>query len=454
MSMYEYFEAGVRGGMTFVNKHHAVKDAETELCYLDVNNLYGVPLSGKLPCRGFEWVKGEPDTLLKLCDNLPNEEADFGYVLEVDLHIPYAEHERLADLPPAPRSEKPPGSKSNKLLLTLEDKEHYIVHSALLKFYIEELRVRVLRVHRAVKFQQDYIFRNYINSNTEKRARSTTKFHKDYYKLMNNSLYGKTVKNLRKRKDVRLCNQATKFVSYVSRPLFKRAMQIDDNLSAAFMMKDTVVLDRPVYIGQAVLDISKLRMYRLQYADLEKYRIRHPEGSISILAGDTDSFFLAVKNISLANVLYPEMINDGLLDTSNYHHQSRLYNPQFENKIGLVKDESGGKADYIEWIFLRPKCYSMLCSGDIGNCHRAKGIQRRTDLTHTDYTHIYNSYNPYALDPPDTHTVTQRSIISRTHQLYTVERSKIALSIMDDKRMWIAKNDSLPYGYRGRVYTL
>ena len=257
------------------------------------------------------------------------------------------------------------------------------------------------------------------------------------------------MENLRKRKDIRLCTHADSFVSYSSRPLFKRAVQIDDNLTEAVMIKERIILDRPVYIGQAVLDLSKLRMYRLQYVELERYRQLYPQSSITILAGDTDSFFLEVRNLSLTNTLLPAMKNDGLLDTSNYPCTSPLFSRDKENKIGLFKDESGGVADYLECIFLRPKTYSMHCSDISDSCHRAKGIQKATTLTHELYRNIYLSYNPSQLDtqPPLTHSVEQRNIVSQLHQLYTVSYNKRALSIMDDKRVWVESNLSLPYGH-------
>ena len=103
------------------------------------------------------------------------------------------------------------------------------------------------------------------------------------------------------------------------------------------------MLDRPVYIGQAVLDLSKLRMYRLQYVELRRYREQYAGSSINIVAGDTDSFFLEVKGINLANQLLPQMQKGGLLDTSNYPTDSILFSRQYENKGGLFKDESGAK---------------------------------------------------------------------------------------------------------------
>ena len=95
------------------------------------------------------------------------------------------------------------------------------------------------------------------------RAQATEKFKKDYYKLKNNALYGKTVENLRKRKDVRLCNNRQYFVTQSSKATYRRCIIIKENLVAAILNKETICLDRPVYIEQAVLDLSTLRMYQL-----------------------------------------------------------------------------------------------------------------------------------------------------------------------------------------------
>ena len=448
LSMYDYFEAGVRGGMTFVNQHYARHDDSTELLYIDINNLYGWALSQYLPARNFHWITDDAELSVIMSQPLPDENSTVGYVLEVDMSIPVEFHDRLSDLPPAPLSQIPPGSKVKKLLLSMEPKTHYVIHSALLKFYVEVIGIKVDKVHRAIGFTQEQVFCKYIAMNTEKRAKSTTKFEKDYYKLKNNALYGKTVENLRKRKDVRLCNTRQSFIAQSSKPCFRRSIIIKENLVAAILNKETIMLDRPVYIGQAVLDLSKLRMYRLQYVDLQRYREQYAGCTINIVAGDTDSFFLEVKGVSLANQLLPQMRKDCLLDTSNYPTDSVLFSRQFENKIGLFKDESGGKDVYKEWVFLRPKCYSMLCE-DNSSSHKAKGVKRGTELQHEQYLNIYKSFHPDIDSPPSPkrHCVDQRRIGSVNHDIFTTRYRKLALSINDDKRAWIGQNSSLPYGH-------
>jgi len=264
--------------------------------------------------------------------------------------------------------------------------------------------------------------------------------------LKNNALYGTTVENLRKRNDLRLCNTDRKLVTYASKPTFKRSKVICQDLVAAMLSKDTICLNRPVYIGQAVLDLSKLRMYRLQYQDLAEYRQRF-SCEINILAGDTDSFFLEVCGVDLTTQLLPAMMHDGLLETSNYNPASPLFSKLHENEIGLFKDESGGKDVFMEWVFLRPKCYSMLTESNISK-HRAKGVTRRTPLLHQQYLDVYHSFHPDDQQtPPKRVSAGQHNFRSDNHSILTVSYNKVALSVVDDKRMWLTQNTSLPYGH-------
>ena len=111
-------------------------------------------------------------------------------------------------------------------------------------------------------------------------------------------------------------------------------MVVTDDLLVAHLSKESICLDRPIYIGQAVLDLSKLRMYQLQYHELENYRNEFKGCELNIIAGDTDSFFLECRNIDVSSQLLPAMIRDELLDTSNFPKSHSLYS----NKI--IKLES------------------------------------------------------------------------------------------------------------------
>ena len=184
-------------------------------------------------------------------------------------------------------------------------------------------------------------------------------------------------------------------------------------------------------------------MYQLHYVELAQYR-RSLNCQIDLVAGDTDSFFLACKNVALSNLLRC-MLDDGLLDTSNYPVHHDLYDSRNTNKVGLFKDESGGEHSFQEWIFLRPKCYSMLRCDDSNSVRKAKGVTHYAIKNQLNHQHYQKVYAEGIAD--QSIYVTQARIGSINHQLYTMRNQKLALKMQDDKRAWIAKNNSLPYGH-------
>jgi hypothetical protein len=303
-----------------------------------------------------------------------------------------------------------------------------------LQFFLK-LGAQVTKVHRAIRYKQAPIFREYIDMNTSKRAAATNEFEMDYFKLKNNSLYDKTVENLKKRMCLLLCTTEKGLVTYTSKANFKRTIKIADDFVAVLLQKEAVVLDRPSYIGQAVLDLSKLRMYQLQYRDLEKYRQQFG-CTLSIIAGDTDSFFVECRDINL-DILMRAMMENGLLDTSKFPKTHPLYSPN-NTQIGNFKDESKGVIHYKEWIFLRPKGYSLLSSET--ETIKAKGISlKQTKISHESYRKVYEERLVIS--------VPQKKFISRKHQIFTSNFNKVALSANDDKRKWVGANKSYAFGH-------
>ena len=433
--MYRFFSLSIRGGMTFVNTHYTKSDDDTSLLYIDINNLYGWALSQPLPCSNFSWILG--DGLEQMCMDLLRLDtvtSEYGYTMEVDLVIPDEHHDKLDQLPLAPELKCPPNSKIKKLLLTHTPKFNYIVHWRLLQCFVN-LGAQVVKVHRMIKYRQANVFANYINFNSQRRASSTSKFDKDFYKLKNNSLYGKTVENLLNRLNIRLCNNEKQFLTYTSHYGFRRSMHIAESLVAILLNRNTVCLDRPIYIGHTVLDLSKLRMYELQYKELESYR-NHFNCHIDIIAGDTDSFFLRCRNVNKLDLL-TKMHQDGLLDTSNYAPDHILYSSTFANQIGLFKDEGHGD-EFDEAVFLNTKCYSLHRPGS--GQMRAKGvILKQTSINHDNYLAVYNDGMPL--------NVNQTTFQTVNHQIFTVKRTKRALTVFENKRFWTSRNTSLAYGH-------
>ena len=239
--------------------------------------------------------------------------------------------------------------------------------------------------------------------------------------------------------NLRLCNSASKLVLYASNVNFRKSIKIDSDLVAVMLNKESICLDRPSYIGQAVLDLSKLRMYKLKYIDLKKYEDAF-NCQLNLIAGDTDSFFLECVNVSVRNTLIPAMIADESMETSNYDANHPRWSKHNAFKVGLFKDETEGKFELLEGIFLRPKCYSILTTVTGKSIMKAKGITLGSSgIDHESYLHSY-------FDEVDVN-VDQTKIMSVNHQLFTKKSKKKALSALDDKRYWVSKNFSVPYGH-------
>jgi hypothetical protein len=460
--MYRMFERGIRGGMTFTNLHHVSADNDTFLLPVDANNLYGQALSMPLPVGDFRWVDEQElqlnwseDSVLALDDD-----DEFAFLFELDLVYPTDIHRRTEELPLAPEKltiafedfpafmqqlwRQMNGDRkyrgTSKLMLTCRDKLQYVVHSRLLKFYLRQ-GLRIQRFHRAIQFRQAAFFGENIQRNSSRRAQAIDEFKKSYYKSKNNSLFGKTMENVRKRHSVRICTDNHQAEVLSSNPRLKDFFLVNDKLSVFQLGKETVVLNRPVYMGQCVLDLSKLVMYELLYEKLIP-TVTSLGGSLQLCGGDTDSFFLCVRNVDVERQLLPRMQADGLLDASNYPPQHELYSTKHKAQLGCVKDESAG-VRFKEWLLLRPKLYSFKShQGQYGCKKAAKGIQRaalRKLISHDDFVSAYE--NLCEMD------VRVRRIMSKRHQLYTIQQQKRALTVWEDKRAWIAANVSLPFGH-------
>lgn len=307
-----FVEKGMRGGISMVSKRYAkannsqVEDYDPEkpsshILYLDANNLYGWAMSQALPIRDFQWVdvSGLAETIAELPAD--NEE---GYILEVDMEYPAELHKAHNAYPLAPerlvvkkewmseyQRELLDGAlggaptEVEKLVPNLRNKDRYVLHYRNLQLYMS-LGMRLTKIHRALRFQQSPWMEPYIRMNTELRKKATSDFEKDLYKLMNNSVFGKTMENLRRRVDVKLvrANEEDKLRRLIASPAFARANIFDDDLAAVQMQKSRLVLNRPIYVGMSILDLSKTLMYDFYYKRLQ----RQYEDRCQLLYTDTN----------------------------------------------------------------------------------------------------------------------------------------------------------------------
>ena len=195
-------------------------------------------------------------------------------ILEVDLKYPKKLHNLHNDYPIAPEKVKVSSGmlseyckriadKYNistglvsKLIPMLEDKKKYVLHYRNLQLYLD-LGLKIKKVHRVLKFNQSPWIKQYIDFNTEKRKNAKNPFEKDFFKLMNNSVFGKTMENLQKRVDVRLVTNDKELNKLTSKPTCVSSKIFNENLVAVHKIKESLTLDRPAYVGMCILDLSK-----------------------------------------------------------------------------------------------------------------------------------------------------------------------------------------------------
>ena len=237
-------EEGIRGGMCqSVHRYAKVnnkymknynKNIESSyLMYLDANNLYGWAMSQKLPVNGFKWENDLSRFNEDFIKNY-NENSDIGYFLEVDVEYPkklFGSHKDLPFLPERKKLEK-----VEKLVCSIEDKEKYVIHIRALKQALNHGLI-LKDVHRVIKFNQEAWLKPYIDMNTKLRKEAKTDFEKDFFKLMNNSVFGKTMENVRKHRDIKLVTTEEKNIKLVSEPNYHTTKHFSNNLLAIEMKR-------------------------------------------------------------------------------------------------------------------------------------------------------------------------------------------------------------------------
>ena len=189
--------------------------------------------------------------------------------------------------------------------------------------------------------------------NTELRKVAGNDFEKGFYKLMNNAVFVKAMENIRKHRDIKLVTTDKKRSKLVSEPNYHTINLISEDLSVIETKKTKVKMNKPIYLGLSILEISKTLMYEFWYDYMKpKY-----DNNVKLCYMDTDSFIMNIKT----NDFYKDIANDveNRFDTSNYELNRPLTMGKNKKVIGLMKGELGGKI-ITEFVTLRPKTYSYL----------------------------------------------------------------------------------------------
>ena len=455
VDMFQFIEKGMRGGISYIanrygkanNKYmvnYNPKDATKYIVYLDANNLYGWAMIQYLPTGGFEWLTEKEVDLSKY-----NDESEKGLILEVDLEYPEELHDLHNDYPLAAEKIKVTedmlspycreiagkfGVKVGlvkKLVPTLSNKERYVLHYRNLQLYMS-LGLKLRKIHRALEFNQSPWLKPYIDFNTKKRAEAKNSFEKDFFKLMNNSVFGKTMENLRKRQDIKLVTDKEQLLKWASKPTFISSKIFNEDLVAVHKIKPTLKLNRPAYVGMCILDLSKTLMYYFHY----NYIKSQYGDKARLLFTDTDSLTYEIE----ADDVYQDFWKDKhLFDNSDYPKNSPFFDDTNKKVIGKFKDEAAG-IPIVEFVGLRSKMYSYI-KDDKQESRTAKGIKKnviKQKIQHDNYKDTL--FNKKQMR----HTM--RLIKSEKHQIGSYVLDKISLSCFDDKR-YIHKNGVTSYAY-------
>ena len=443
VDMFLFIEKGMRGGISYIanrygkgnNKYmenYNPEESSKYIMYLDANNLYGWAMSQYLPTGGFKWLNEEEVDLSKLDD-----ESKKGLILEVNLEYPKELHNLHNDYPLAAEKIKVTEDMLSpycreiaekfkvkvglveKLVPTLSKKERYVLHYRNLQLYMS-LGLKLTKIHRALEFNQSPWLKTYIDFNTKKRAKAKNSFEKDFFKLMNNSVFGKTMENLRKRQDIKLVTDEENLLKWTSKPSFVSFKIFNEDLVAVHKMKPTLTLNRPAYVGMCILDLSKTLMYDFHYNYIKsKYGDK-----ARLLFTDTDSLTYEIEE----DDVYQDFWKDKhLFDNSDYPKDSPFFDNTNKKVIGKFKDEVAG-LPIVEFVGLRSKMYSLMKNNEQGS-RTAKGIKKnviKQQLQHDNYKDVL--FNKKQLRHE------MRLIKSEKHRIGSYLVNKTSLSCFDDKR--------------------
>ena len=457
---------GIRGGLTQVIRKHGIANnnylsdydsskKRTYLQYLDANNLHCYDMTKKLPLNGYKWA----DTAIFTDDFIKNynDIGDKGYLLEVDVAYPKELHIVQRYLPflqdkMSKRHKEYEYKMSNlvkkaykkvyktfnithdpeyKLIATVQEKNKYVMNISTIK-QAQKLGLKSKKVHRAIESTKSDLLKPYIDKNTRLRKRAKNGFEKDFFKLMNNSIFGKMIENVRKRSEIKLIVTEERRKKLVLEPNYASCTTFSEHLMAIEMRRTNVLMDKPIIGGQAILDKSQELMYSFWY---EYLKPKHQE-KIDLLYMDTDSFVIEVETDDFFKDTQDDLKER--FGTINYHKDMVLPNEYRENAsankkvIGKMKNELG-KGYMSEFITISPKVYAykqIQVDGTVIEDKKARGTSKTVTKKTLSFDHYKN-----CLFNNEVVKCTQYRIKNTPRSVDTVQINKMALKSNDDKRL-------------------
>ena len=375
VSAYLMVESAVRGGISTISHRFSrannkmIPDYDESkptsyIVYLDMVNLYSYSMSLPLPVGDYKFLEQEEIDKFDILSVDPQGKT--GFFVDCSLEYSPSLHSSHSDFPMAPshliitkdmlspasiRLGEQLGQKfkpCKKLAPTLLDKEHYVCHSSNLQFYVRHGLI-VTKIHRILSFTQTPFLKPYIDFNSSKRQQAKNSFEKQFYKLANNAIYGRTLMNKRDHNKFILCTNKKQGTRVASKPNFKNFNIISKNLTLATLAPEHVCLDTPISAGCAILDLSKLRMFQFHYEYIKK---RYPGGVTEEGVARGDAILLFTDTDSFAYKIFTENVyqdicedRDEQYDTSDFPEDHICHSVKKQENSRIYERRDGWSTD-------------------------------------------------------------------------------------------------------------
>lgn len=457
---FDIVNSSIRGGQcgAMTRYYNREEEPDTFVIDLDANSLYAtVMLKFPYPCNDWKWSYPKEDTLYTWLKLLHSKNRS-GFI-EVDLtvvdnpefysYVPIAQKQTLEGIYDYQAiydmcrvsGENVNSFRFSGLTQTMGDIKHYCAHTRLMEWYLSRNVVKISKVYRVLHGHEEYVFKDYVKHNLDKRQEyANDPVKKMLYKLLNNSLYGKTYEDVTARCDYGL---VPSFVwEKLGEDEVKRdIMEFDSKWHLYEKYRYTHQIKRPVFLGAAITEYSKLWMYKFFY---DKVRPAWPNSEV--IYTDTDALTIKFNPIhdetdsqdceqryecihNLQDLI--ELLNtptEQIIDTSNFSVlPTNPLHTASNGSPGLFKSETGD-AHIVKMIALRAKTYIMVCSdGSIKMSMKGCPMNEKKKITYEDFEFILRN-------PGRTKVIEFDAIRSKYHIVKSVRINKIVLSGDDRKR--------------------
>ena len=316
------------------------------------------------------------------------------------------------------------------------DKKKYLIHYRMLKFYVRHGMV-VQKIHEIISFKQSKWLESYISFNTQKRNKAKNDFEKDFFKLLVNAAFGKFLENVRNRLELEELikkDNNKKIIDQQSKLTFNGIQKSSENYYSYTFKKNEVVMDKAIYVGFAILEVSRIHMEETYYDILQQY---FGQENLQLHYVDTDGMILSMKT---ENIIKDFKNLEDIFDFSNLDENHELFSNRNKKVIGKFKIETPKNIGIDEFVCLRSKAYSSKCKDKDENKNKIKGISK-SQSKHIKFEEYYNCLFGGEYQKECNNYI----IRSINHDMVLQEVKKSTLSIFDDKRCYINETESIPW---------